>query len=100
MDTIGASGPDYLLRLLPNKEASEGEPIVLMSPECHDNVMPRSRRLDGMQVNFEIERRFLVRGNEWRHIETSRTVIRQAYLALRSKASVRVRISNNNTATL
>ena len=53
-----------------------------------------------MQVNFEIERRFLVRGNEWRQIESSRTVIRQAYLALRSKASVRVRISNNNTATL
>ena len=71
-----------------------------MSLECHDNVMPRSRRLDGMQVNFEIERRFFVRGNEWRQIEASRTVIRQAYLGVCSKASVRVRISNHNTATL
>ena len=72
----------------------------MMSLECHDNVMPRSRHLDGMQVNFEIERRFLVRGNEWRQIEASRTVIRQAYLGVCSKASVRVRISNHNTATL
>jgi adenylate cyclase len=53
-----------------------------------------------MQVNFEIERRFLVRGNEWRQIEASRTVIRQAYLGLCGRASVRVRISNNNAATL
>jgi adenylate cyclase len=51
-------------------------------------------------VHFEVERRFLVRGNEWRQIEAGRTVIRQAYLALRKRASVRVRISNHNMATL
>jgi adenylate cyclase len=51
-------------------------------------------------MSFEIERRFLVRGNDWRQIEGKPTGIRQAYLALRSKASVRVRISNSATATL
>jgi adenylate cyclase len=51
-------------------------------------------------VHFEVERRFLVRGNEWRQIEAGRTVIRQAYLALRKRASVRLRITNDNTATL
>jgi adenylate cyclase len=51
-------------------------------------------------MHLEIERRFLVRGTGWRQMEVNRTTIRQAYLALRSKASVRVRISNNNAATL
>ena len=51
-------------------------------------------------MHFEVERRFLVRGNEWRQIASGRTIIRQAYLALRKRASVRVRISNGHTATL
>jgi len=50
-------------------------------------------------VHFEIERRFLVRGDEWRQIEANKIGIRQAYLGF-NKSSVRVRISNNNNATL
>jgi adenylate cyclase len=51
-------------------------------------------------MNFEIERRFLVRSDDWRQITANQTEIRQAYLALGDNASVRVRISNNRTATL
>jgi adenylate cyclase len=51
-------------------------------------------------MHFEIERRFLVRGNGWRRLAAKYTDIRQAYLTLGNKASVRVRISDNCTATL
>jgi adenylate cyclase len=51
-------------------------------------------------MGFEIERRFLVRGNDWRQLAAGHTDIRQAYLAAGNKASVRVRISDNSTATL
>ncbi|HJZ33355.1 MAG TPA: CYTH domain-containing protein [Hyphomicrobiaceae bacterium] len=48
---------------------------------------------------FEIERKFLVRGEHWRTLATDRVQIRQAYLATDGKASVRVRI-NDKGATL
>jgi adenylate cyclase len=51
-------------------------------------------------MGFEIERRFLVRGNGWQHLVVQHTDIRQAYLTPADKASVRVRISDNRTATL
>jgi adenylate cyclase len=51
-------------------------------------------------MGFEIERRFLVRGNDWRQLAVAYTDIRQAYLAAGNKASVRVRINGNSTATL
>jgi adenylate cyclase len=51
-------------------------------------------------VDFEIERRFLVRGNGWRDLAAKHTDIRQAYLTVGNKASVRVRISDNSAATL
>ena len=49
---------------------------------------------------FEIERRFLVRGNGWRQLATEHMDIRQAYLTVGNKASVRVRINDNSTASL
>jgi adenylate cyclase len=51
-------------------------------------------------MSFEIERKFLVRGDEWRPSVTSLTDIRQAYLAWENKSSVRVRITDNCSATL
>jgi adenylate cyclase len=51
-------------------------------------------------VDFEIERRFLVCGNGWRDLAAKHTDIRQAYLTVGNKASVRVRISDNSAATL
>jgi adenylate cyclase len=51
-------------------------------------------------MGFEIERRFLVHGNGWRHLAAQHTDIRQAYLTPGNKASVRVRISDSSTATL
>jgi adenylate cyclase len=51
-------------------------------------------------MGFEIERKFLVRGGEWQQIATKYTEIRQAYLSVGGKSSVRVRISDNRTATL
>lgn len=51
-------------------------------------------------MNFEIERKFLIRGDDWRGLVTARSDIRQAYLEANAKASIRVRIKNNSTATL
>jgi adenylate cyclase len=51
-------------------------------------------------MSFEIERKFLVRGDGWQQLATKRCDIRQAYLTLGGKASVRVRINDNRTATL
>jgi len=49
---------------------------------------------------FEIERKFLVRGDEWQRLVNDRTSIRQAYLASSDKASIRVRIEEESAATL
>src|ERR1700737_4711988 len=54
----------------------------------------------GARMNFEIERKFLVRGDGWRDHVTSCTSIRQAYLTADGKASIRVRIKGDGTATL
>jgi adenylate cyclase len=51
-------------------------------------------------MSFEIERKFLVRGDEWRALVSSHTTIRQAYLASSGKSSIRVRIRGDATATL
>jgi adenylate cyclase len=51
-------------------------------------------------MNFEIERKFLVRGNDWRALVSNQTTIRQAYLASGAKSSTRIRIRGDGTATL
>jgi adenylate cyclase len=51
-------------------------------------------------MSFEIERKFLVRGDAWRELATGRSEIRQAYLDRNPKVSVRVRIRDNDKATL
>jgi adenylate cyclase len=51
-------------------------------------------------MSFEIERKFLVHGDAWRDLAVSRTSIRQAYIAAEGKASVRVRICDDQKATL
>jgi adenylate cyclase len=51
-------------------------------------------------MSFEIERKFLVRGDDWQRLATSRTSIRQAYLSSNGKASIRVRIKGEGAATL
>jgi CYTH domain-containing protein len=48
----------------------------------------------------EIERKFLVRGDDWRRLVTDRTDIRQAYLSSGERSSTRVRIKDDETATL
>ena len=49
---------------------------------------------------FEIERKFLVRGDAWRTLATNKMHIRQAYLASDGKASIRVRVKDDREATL
>jgi len=51
-------------------------------------------------VSFEIERKFLVRGDHWRQSVTGQAHIRQAYLASGAKSSIRIRIKGNSVATL
>lgn len=51
-------------------------------------------------MQTEIERKFLVRSNEWLDQVTSRLVIRQAYLSSSDKSSIRVRIKDDQAATL
>jgi adenylate cyclase len=51
-------------------------------------------------MSFEIERKFLVRGDDWQRLATGRSSIRQAYLSSNGKASIRVRIKGDGTATL
>ena len=48
----------------------------------------------------EIERKFLVNGQEWRSLVEDRIRIRQFYLAANTGRSVRLRISNGVRATL
>ena len=54
----------------------------------------------GARVGFEIERKFLVRSETWRRVATAQTSVRQAYLSIEGKASVRVRIRDDSVATL
>jgi adenylate cyclase len=51
-------------------------------------------------VSVEIERKFLVRGDAWQALVTRRKRIRQAYLTTDGKASIRVRIVDDDKATL
>ena len=51
-------------------------------------------------MSFEIERKFLVRGNDWQGLATHRASIRQAYLTSNGKASIRIRIRDDGHATL
>jgi adenylate cyclase len=51
-------------------------------------------------MSFEIERKFLVHGDDWQRLATGRNSIRQAYLSSNGKASIRVRIKGDGTATL
>jgi adenylate cyclase len=51
-------------------------------------------------MSFEIERKFLVRGNDWERLATRRISLRQAYLACNGKASIRIRIKDDGAATL
>lgn len=48
----------------------------------------------------EIERKFLLRDDTWRKSVVRHTRIRQAYLDNSAKVSIRVRIKDNNSATL
>src|SRR5262249_20341129 len=59
-----------------------------------------AHQMVGGAMGFEVERRFLVRRNDWRQLAAKSTDIRQAYLGQGNKTSVRVRISDNSTATL
>lgn len=49
---------------------------------------------------FEIERKFLVIGQDWRELAIARARIRQAYLAAEGALSIRVRIKDDHAATL
>jgi adenylate cyclase len=49
---------------------------------------------------FEIERKFLVRSPDWQRLTTGRARIRQAYLPAEAGLSVRVRLKNDDYATL
>jgi adenylate cyclase len=49
---------------------------------------------------FEIERKFLVIDDAWHQLVRDESYIRQAYLTGHDKASIRVRIRDNRTATL
>jgi adenylate cyclase len=51
-------------------------------------------------MSVEIERKFLVCGNAWEELATSRVRIRQAYLSSDAKSSIRVRIRDDSVATL
>src|SRR4249920_745370 len=56
--------------------------------------------IEGGLMGFEIERKFLVRGEEWRKLATSKANIRQAYLASGERSTTRVRIKNGTDATV
>lgn len=51
-------------------------------------------------MSFEIERKFLLFGAQWREHVARRVHIRQAYLSSDGKASIRVRIRDSQSATL
>src|SRR5262249_22534668 len=49
---------------------------------------------------FEIERKYLVSNAEWHRLTTGRARIRQAYLPTEAGLSLRVRVKNDDYATL
>ena len=49
---------------------------------------------------FEIERKFLVLGQDWRSLVRSQTRVRQAYLSSGEKSSTRVRIKDDTAASV
>jgi adenylate cyclase len=51
-------------------------------------------------MSFEIERKFLVSGNDWQKLATRQISLRQAYLAANGKSSIRIRIKGDGAATL
>jgi adenylate cyclase len=51
-------------------------------------------------MGVEIERKFLVKDGRWRDLATGQSHIRQAYLALGGKATIRVRIKDDTAAML
>jgi adenylate cyclase len=51
-------------------------------------------------MGVEIERKFLIKDGGWRNLVTAQARIRQAYLALGGKATIRVRIKDESAATL
>jgi adenylate cyclase len=51
-------------------------------------------------MGVEIERKFLVKGGGWRDLATGQAHIRQAYLVLGGKATIRVRVKDDRAATL
>jgi adenylate cyclase len=51
-------------------------------------------------MGVEIERKFLLRSEEWRKLATTQASIRQAYLASGGQSSIRVRIRNGTEATV
>jgi adenylate cyclase len=51
-------------------------------------------------MGFEIERKFLVSDDGWKALVTRRFPIRQAYLTMEGKVSIRVRIRGDHDATL
>lgn len=51
-------------------------------------------------MGLEIERKFLVRGSDWQRLSAGRIRIRQAYLPAEAGLSMRVRIKNDDYATL
>ena len=51
-------------------------------------------------MSFEIERKFLVRDDSWQNSATRQIKIRQAYLDSGAKVSIRVRITDDGSATL
>jgi adenylate cyclase len=54
----------------------------------------------GVIMAIEIERKFLVRGEDWRRFVTAHTDIRQGYLSSGGYSSTRVRINDGKAATL
>ena len=48
----------------------------------------------------EIERKFLVRGDQWQELVSEKLTLRQAYVASMEDRSVRVRLTNETRATL
>ena len=55
---------------------------------------------DYERMAFEIERKFLVVDGAWQQAVSGESYIRQAYLTGHDKASIRVRIRDNRSATL
>lgn len=51
-------------------------------------------------MGIEIERKFLVTGDEWRMSSTGSAALRQGYLSTSAKATVRIRVLDDSRAVL